>query len=77
MGPPEVHLPGDAPMLLGDVRLQLLPEAPEAGTPGQAPQPRQQQLRVQVRVLPLAARLLHSTRTLSACCLKKRRAVRP
>ena len=56
---PEVHLPGDGPMQLGGVRLQLLGEPPEAGAAGQAAQLSQQELRMQVRVLPLAARLLH------------------
>ena len=58
--PPEVHLPGDGPMRLGGVRLELLGEPPEAGAAGQAAQLSQHELRMQVRVLPLAARLLQA-----------------
>ena len=41
------------------MQLELLAEAAEAGTPGQAGKLRQHQLRMQVRVLSLAAGLLH------------------
>ena len=54
-----MHLPGNGPMQLGGVRLQLLGKAPEAGAAGQAAQLSQQELRMQIGVLPLAARLLH------------------
>ena len=60
--PPEVHLPGDGPMRLGGVRLELLGKPPEAGAAGQAAQLSQQELRMQVGVLPLAARLLHAAK---------------
>ena len=55
-----MHLPGDSPMQLGGVRLQLLGKAPEAGAARQAAQLSQHELRMQIGVLPLAARLLQA-----------------
>ena len=63
--PPEVHLPGDGPMRLGGVRLELLGEPPEAGAAGQAAQLSQHELCMQVRVLPLAACLLQAAKPAS------------
>ena len=60
-----MHLPGDGPMQLGGVRLQLLGKAPEAGAAGQAAQLSQQELRMQIGVLPLAARLLQAAKPAS------------
>ena len=62
---PEVHLPGNLPMKLCSVQLKLLAEAAEAGALRQVGKLRQHQLRMQVRMLSLAARLLRGKPALS------------
>ena len=57
-----MHLPGNGPLQLDGMRLQLLGEPPEACAAGQAAQLSQQELRMQVRVLPLAACLLQAVK---------------
>ena len=70
---PARHLPHDRAGLRGRVRLQLLRQAPEARAARQAPERSQHLLRVRVRVLPAAARLLRAARALG----RKPRTVQP
>ena len=63
---PAGHLPHDRPGGCRRVRLQLLRQAPEARAARVPPQRGQHLLRMRVRVLPAAARLLRRTVCMSS-----------